>query len=104
MEAFPHQKLASALRAEGGSDTTIDLGQVRKRRHVYTFDGADLGMIKEVWLGTDPTSAHARGDEEVCSRVEVQCRECPLQDVVMYVLYSAIAEVSSMHVTLNVDT
>ncbi len=82
---------------------TIELGQVRKGTHVRTSDGADLGKVKEVWLGTDPTSTHARCDEEICSRLEVHHREGLFKDVAMYVPYSAIAEMSRDTVVLKVD-
>ncbi len=82
---------------------TIELGQVRKGTHVCTSDGVDLGKVKEVWLGTDPSSTHARCDEEICSRLEVHHRQGLFKDVALYVPYSAIAEVSRDTVVLNVD-
>ena len=79
----------------------VDMGQVRKGMHVRSSDGADLGKVAEVWLGTDPTAAHARCDEEVCSRVEVH--RGLLRKQVLYVPYSAIAAVSGTDVMLYVD-
>ncbi len=81
----------------------IDIGQVHKGMEVHTLDGVNLGKVEEVWLGTDPASATARCDEEVCSRLEVHRRERLFKDVVLYVPYSAIAAVSGEAVTLNVD-
>ncbi len=77
----------------------VDLGQVRKGMHVRTSDGTDLGKVAEVWLGTDPTSASARCDEEVCSRVEV--RQGLLRKQVIYIPYNAIAGVSGDTITLS---
>ncbi len=82
---------------------TVDLGQVRKGTQVRTSDGASLGKVREVWLGSDPTSTHARCDEEICSRLEVHHREGLFKDVAMYVPYSAIAEMSGDTVVLKVD-
>ncbi len=82
---------------------SVDLGQVRKGMEVHSSDGVCLGKVKEVWLGTDPTSTHARCDEEMCSRLEVHHRERLMRKVVMYVPYSAISGVSGKVVTLNVD-
>ncbi len=79
----------------------VDIGQVRKGMHVHSSDGADLGKVAEVWLGTDPTSATARCDEEVCSRVEVH--RGLLRKQVLYVPYSGIADVSGDTVTLGVN-
>jgi hypothetical protein len=77
------------------------VGQVRKGMHVHSSDRADLGKVAEVWLGTDPASATARCDEEVCSRVEV--RRGLLRKQVLYVPYSGIADVSGDTVTLGVN-
>ncbi len=82
---------------------SVDLGQVHKGMEVLSTDGVCLGKVKEVWLGTDPASTHARCDEEVCSRLEVHHREHLIKDVVMYIPYSAIAGVSGNQVLLNVD-
>ncbi len=79
----------------------VDIGQVRKGMHVRSSDGVDLGKVAEVWLGTDPTSAAARCDDEVCSRVEVH--RGLLRKQVLYVPYSGIADVSGDAVTLGVD-
>lgn len=81
----------------------IDIGLVHKGMEVKASDGASLGKVKEVWLGTDPTSTHARCDDEVCSRLEVHHRERLFKDVAMYIPYSAIAEISGDTVVLNVD-
>ncbi len=82
---------------------SVDLGQVRKGMEVHSSDGVCLGKVKEVWLGTDPTSTHARCDEEMCSRLEVHRRERLMRKVVMYIPYSAIGDVSDKRVILNVD-
>jgi hypothetical protein len=81
----------------------VDIGQIRKGMRVHASDGTDLGKVTEVWLGTDPKAAHARCDEEVCSRIEVHRRERLFRDVVLYVPYSAIAAVSGKDVVLYVD-
>lgn len=82
---------------------SVDLGQVHKGLEVHSSDGVCLGKVRELWLGTDPTSKDARCDEEVCSRLEVHHRGRLVKDSVMYIPYGAIADVSSNHVLLNVD-
>ncbi len=79
----------------------VDIGRVRKGMHVRSSDNADLGKVAEVWLGTDPTSASARCDEEVCSRLEV--RRGLVRKQVLYIPYNAIATVGDAGVVLNVD-
>jgi hypothetical protein len=79
----------------------VDLGQVRKGMHMRSLDGEDLGRVAEVWLGTDPTSATARCDEAVCSRIEVH--RGVLRRRVLYVPYNAVAGVSGEGVILGVD-
>src|SRR3712207_1263644 len=66
-----------------------------------TADGQHLGKVTAVWLGTDPTAANPRCDEELCSRLEVH--HGFLGHRVLYVPYSAIADVVADQVTLNVD-
>ena len=79
----------------------VDIGRVRKGMHVRSSDNADLGKVAEVWLGTDPTSASARCDEEVCSRIEV--RRGLVRKQVLYIPYNAIATVGDAGVVLSVD-
>ena len=77
------------------------IAQVRKGMEVQTTDGQKLGKVAEVWLGTDPTATNPRCDEEICSRLEVH--HGFLGRGVLYVPYSAIANVTADHVTLNMD-
>ena len=75
--------------------------RVRTGMEVLTADGQKLGKVTEVWLGTDPTATNPRCDEELCSRLEVH--HGFLGRSVLYVPYSAIADVAAGQVTLNVD-
>ena len=81
----------------------IDIGQVHKGMEVHTLDGVNLGKVEEVWLGTDPTSATARCDEEICSRLEVRRGGLLRKGETLYIPYSAIEWVSGGVVSLNVD-
>ena len=78
------------------------IARVRKGMEVHTADGKKLGKVAEVWLGTDPTAANPRCDEEICSRLEVHSGGL-FKRSVLYVPYSAIANVTADHVTLSVD-
>ncbi|MDQ3930137.1 MAG: PRC-barrel domain-containing protein [Chloroflexota bacterium] len=81
----------------------IDLGQVREGMEVVTRDGQSLGKVKEVWLGTDPSSSTQRCDEEICSRLEVQHGGILRRGERYYIPYSAIAVVAGGRVVLGVD-
>ncbi len=78
------------------------IAQVRAGMEVHTADGQKLGKVAEIWLGTDPTATNPRCDEEICSRLEVHAGGF-FKRSVLYVPYSAIANVSADHVTLTVD-
>ncbi len=78
----------------------VDIGQVRKGMHVRSSDKADLGKVAEVWLGTDPTAANVRCDEELCSRIEVH--HGLLRKQVLYIPYNAIDTVGDAGVVLTV--
>jgi hypothetical protein len=65
---------------------------------VRTSDNVRLGKIAQVWIGSDPTDSTARCDEELCSRLQVRHR-----DEILYIPYSAIADVNNKTVHLNVD-
>ena len=78
------------------------MARVHRGMEVHTMDGQNLGKIAEVWLGTDPTPSNPRCDEEICSRLEVH-QGGWFKRSVLYIPYSAIAEVAADHVTLNVD-
>ena len=78
------------------------VARVRKGMEVHAADGQKLGKVAEVWLGTDPTATNPRCDEELCSRLEVHHGGL-FKRSVLYVPYSAIADVAADHVTLNVD-
>ena len=80
----------------------IDMARIRKGMEVHTSDGAKLGKVAEVWLGTDPAPGAQWCDEEVCSRLEVH-QGGLLKKTALYVPYSAIADVSGETVTLNAD-
>ena len=78
------------------------IAQVRKGMEVHTADGQKLGKVAEVWLGTDPTATNPRCDEEICSRLEVH-QGSFFKRSVLYVPYSAIADVAAGRVTLSID-
>ena len=78
------------------------IAQVRSGMAVHTADGQPLGNVTQVWVGTDPTASSPRCDDERCSRIEVQ-RGLLLKRQVRYVPISAIADVATDHVTLNVE-
>ncbi len=78
------------------------IAQVRTGMVVQTVDGQPLGKVAQVWVGTDPTASSPRCDDERCSRIEVQ-RGRLLKRQVRYVPSSAIADVATNHVTLNVE-
>ncbi len=87
-----------------GRGAVVDIARIHKGMEVHASDGVCLGKVRELWLGTDPASTHARCDEEVCSRLEVHHRERLIKDVVMYIPYSAIVDVSGNNVVLDVDS
>ena len=78
------------------------IAQVRTGMTVQTADGQPLGKVTQVWVGTDPTASSPRCDDKSCSRIEVQ-RGRLLKRQVRYVPISAIADVTTDHVTLKVD-
>ncbi len=78
------------------------IAQIRKGMEVHTADGQKLGKVAEIWLGTDPTASNPRCDEELCSRLEVHSGGL-LKRTVLYVPYSAIANVAADHVTLTTE-
>ncbi len=80
----------------------MDITQAQKGMQVRSSDGADVGKVAEVWLGTDPRHSGELCDEELCSRLEVH-KGGLLGRSVLYVPYSAVSEVSDGTVTLNVD-
>lgn len=80
----------------------VDVAQVGEGMVVLTSDGAELGTVAEVWIGTDPGSDGERCDEEVCSRLEVQRGGFPERSV-LYVPSGAIDQVLVKSVLLNVD-
>ncbi len=92
--------LASAREAKGRCDMAVDIGRVRKGMRVRSSDKADLGKVAEVWLGTDPTAANVRCDEELCSRIEVH--HGLLRKQVLYIPYNAIDTVGDAGVVLTV--
>jgi hypothetical protein len=67
---------------------------------VRTSDGTDLGQVRAMWPGIDPTSTSVRCDEEVCSRIEVRQGK-GRQARTLYIPYNAIAGVSGDVVTLG---
>lgn len=77
------------------------IAQARKGMEVHTSDGHRLGKIAQVWYGTDPTASNPRCDEDLCSRLEVH--HGFLGREVLYIPYSALADVTSGHVVLAVD-
>ena len=79
----------------------VDIGQIRKGMHVHTSDGTDLGEVKAMWPGIDPTSASVRCDEEVCSRIEVRQGKGK-QARTLYIPYNAIAGISDDVATLKI--
>ncbi len=81
--------------------TTPVFLQVRKGMKVKTSDGVRVGTVKEVWYGTDPANSTTLCDEDVCSRLEVH--QGWLRKRVLYVPYSAVADVFGTDVILNVD-
>ncbi len=80
----------------------ITIAHVRKGMEVRTADGQKLGKVALVWYGTDPTATNPRCDEDICSRLEVHSGGI-FKHTLLYVPYSAIAEVTAGHVTLNLD-
>jgi hypothetical protein len=78
------------------------IAQVRTGMAVQTADGHPLGKVAQVWVGTDPTASSPRCDDERCSRIEVRSGGV-FKRTVRYVPISAIADVATDHVTLNVD-
>ncbi len=77
------------------------IAQERSGMAVQTADGQPLSNVTQVCVGTDPTASSPRCDDERCSRIEVQ-RGRLLTRQVRYVPISAIADVATDHVTLNV--
>ena len=78
------------------------IAQVRSGMAVQTADGQPLGKVAQVWVGTDPTASSPRCDDERCSRIEVRSGRL-LTRQVRYVPISAIAAVTTDHMTLKVD-
>ncbi len=78
----------------------VEIGNVSKGMSVLTSDGAELGIVAEVWIGTDPASGAERCDEEVCSRLEVHRGGFPRR-MVLYIPSGAIAHVLLSSVLLN---
>ena len=81
------------------SETII--AQIRKGMEIHTADGHTLGKVTEIWYGTDPTANNARGDEDLCSRLEVH--RGFVGRAALYIPSTAIASVSSNSVVLTVD-
>jgi hypothetical protein len=79
----------------------IDITQLRKGMEVHAVDGAKLGTIAEVWVGTDPLDSTMACDEDLCSRVEVHAFHQPGGP--LYIPYNALAAVAGHSVSLNVD-
>ncbi len=75
------------------------LAQVHKGMEVKTADERSLGKIAHVWFGADPGSSSQRGDEEVCSRLEVHL---PRGGGTRYIPYNAIACVSGHTASLTI--
>jgi hypothetical protein len=84
-----------------GGKNVINITQLRKGMEVHSVDGAKLGTIAEVWVGTDPLDSTTACDEDLCSRVEVHAFH--QQGGPLYIPYNALAAVASHSVTLNVD-
>ncbi len=81
----------------------VEIGQIRKGMRVHASDGTDLGEVRAMWPGIDPTSASVRCNEEVCSRIEVRQGK-GRQARTLYIPYNAIAGISGNVVTLSVST
>lgn len=81
--------------------TVVDFAQLHKGMTVQTADGAKLGAIAEVWVGTDPLDTTAAWDEDLCSRVEVHAFH--QQGGPLYIPYHVLAAVTGQRVTLTVD-
>ena len=81
--------------------STNIIGDVRKGMEVHTMDGQKLGKVTEIWLGDDPTATSPLCDDTICSRLEVHYGF--LGRNVLYIPYSAVREVASDHVVLNVN-
>ncbi len=79
----------------------VDLGQIHKGMRVHASDGVDLGEVKAMWPGIDPTSTSARCDEAVGSRIEVHHRQGRRRSRILYISRSAVAEVAHEVVTLG---
>ena len=78
----------------------VDIGQIHKGMRVHASDGTDLGEVKAMWPGLDPTSSGVRCDEQVCSRIEVRQGKGK-QARTLYIPYNAIAGISGDVVTLG---
>ncbi len=78
------------------------IAHVRKGMEVHTADGQTLGKVAKVWLGTDPTAATPRCDEEICSRLEVMSGGF-FKRRVLYVPANTLANVTADRVILSLD-
>ncbi len=78
------------------------VARVRKGMEVHTADGQTLGKVAKVWLGTDPTAANPRCDEEICSRLEVTSGGF-FKRRVLYVPANTLANVTADRVILSLD-
>ncbi len=78
------------------------VARVRKGMEVHTADGQTLGKVAKVWLGTDPTAATPRCDEEICSRLEVTSGGF-FKRRVLYVPSNTLANVTADRVILGLD-
>ncbi len=79
----------------------VEIGKVAKGMSVLTADGAQLGVVADVWIGTDPAETE-RCDEEVCSRLEVHRGGFPRRTV-LYIPSGVIDHVLVASVLLKVD-
>jgi hypothetical protein len=80
----------------------VEIGKVTKGMSVLTADGVELGLVADVWIGTDPAVETGRCDEDVCSRLEVHRGGFPRRTV-LYIPMGAIEHVLVASVLLNVD-
>jgi sporulation protein YlmC with PRC-barrel domain len=70
---------------------------------VLTSDGTSLGKVKEVYVGTEPSSPFEQCDDETTVEVQ-QGGGLFSKGVTMYIPCRAVGGVSGNSVTLNVDS
>lgn len=73
--------------------------QITEGMEVRSSEGAKLGKVAQVYIGSDPTGSTVPSEDETC----IEVRRGLLGREAIYIPCRVVADVSGAGVTLNID-